>query len=77
MIGRILIFGVINLSVILLSFHNSLPEDFTLAWSTYLGGGTSWDQARDVCVDKLGNVIVVGGTASPNFPTTPGCLAAN
>mgnify|MGYP004702923601 CR=1 FL=1 len=61
---------VFLLAGILLSFQSPFPEDFTLAWSTYLGGESSWDQARDVCVDKLGNVIVVGGTASLNFPTT-------
>ncbi len=47
-------------------------EDYALAWSTYFGGASSWEQARDVCVDKDGNVLVVGGTASTNFPTTPG-----
>lgn len=42
-----------------------------LAFSTYLGG-SNWEHARDVCADTAGNVIVVGGTASANFPTTAG-----
>jgi Beta-propeller repeat len=38
---------------------------------TYLGGN-NFEQARDVVVDREGNVIVVGGTQSPNFVTTAG-----
>ena len=38
---------------------------------TYLGGD-SFEQARDVVVDRDGNTIIVGGTQSPSFPTTPG-----
>ena len=34
-----------------------------------------WDHARDVCVDDHGNVYVVGGTASKDFPTTAGVYA--
>lgn len=36
-------------------------------WATYCGGGNS-DYARDVTVDDNGNVYMVGGTASDNFP---------
>ncbi len=36
------------------------------------GQETSWENARDVAVDKLGNVYVVGGTTSSNFPVTLG-----
>lgn len=46
-------------------------EWYALSFSTYLGGG-NWEHARDVCVDKAGNVYMVGGTASTNFPVTPG-----
>lgn len=45
-----------------------------LAFSTYLGG-SNWEHARDVCADAAGNVIVVGGTASANFPTTAGAYS--
>jgi hypothetical protein len=44
-------------------------EDYELVFSTYLGGG-QWEHARDVCVDRDGNVYMVGGTASDDFPTT-------
>jgi len=40
-------------------------------WITFLGG-TAFEQARDVTVDVDGNVIVVGGTQSMDFPTTAG-----
>lgn len=40
-------------------------------WVTYLGG-TADDVVRDVAVDRAGNLIVVGGTQSTNFPTTAG-----
>jgi len=46
-------------------------EDFDLAFSTYYGG-SNWEHARDVCADAQGNTYVTGGTASPDFPTTPG-----
>lgn len=39
--------------------------------STYLGGSQA-DFIRDVTTDSQGNSYVTGGTASPNFPTTPG-----
>jgi len=36
------------------------------------GASTDWEQARDVAVDDAGNVYVVGGTSSPDFPVTVG-----
>jgi hypothetical protein len=39
--------------------------------SSYLGG-TAFDFASGVAVDKTGNLIVVGQTSSKNFPTSPG-----
>ena len=42
-----------------------------LKFSTYLGG-SAFEHARDVAVDSAGNMYVVGGTESPNFPTTSG-----
>jgi hypothetical protein len=44
---------------------------YTLTFSTYFGGG-EWEHARDVCADAQGNVYMVGGTFSKDFPTTPG-----
>jgi hypothetical protein len=50
---------------------NPPPTAFDLKFSTYFGGN-SFDAIRDVCVDHQGNIIIVGGTSSTNFPTTPG-----
>ena len=51
--------------------HAADGENYELVFSTYVGG-TSWEHARDVCTDGDGNIYVVGGTASQDFPTTPG-----
>lgn len=42
-----------------------------VVFSTYLGGSRE-DSVRDVAVDAEGNVFATGGTASPDFPATPG-----
>lgn len=42
---------------------------YDLAFATYLGGN-SFDAARGICVDHAGNIIVVGGTSSTDFPAT-------
>ncbi|TWT39855.1 Beta-propeller repeat protein [Thalassoglobus neptunius] len=44
-----------------------------ISFSTFLGG-SEWEHARDVCVDDSGNVYVVGGTRSSDFPTTENAL---
>ena len=44
-----------------------------LAFGSYLGG-SAVDLARDVAADAQGNVYVVGGTSSANFPTTAGAF---
>ena len=49
-------------------------DAYDLTFSTYFGG-SNWEHARDVAVDKSGNIYVVGGTASPDFPTTPGAYS--
>ena len=48
-----------------------MSTDYTLDFSTYLGG-SDWEHTRDVAADSQGNVYIVGGTASLDFPTTPG-----
>lgn len=40
----------------------------TMMFSTYLGGDAG-ETGNDVAVDALGNAVVVGSTASENFPT--------
>lgn len=54
--------------------HALADRPYELAFSTYLGG-SGWEHARDICVDSAGNIFVVGGTASANFPTTPGAYS--
>ena len=44
-----------------------------LLWSTYLGGN-GMDALYSVKVDRGGNVIVAGGSNSPDFPVTPGTI---
>jgi hypothetical protein len=47
------------------------PGAYAVSFSTFLGG-TSDDTVRDVAVDGQGNIYVVGGTGSTNFPATSG-----
>ncbi len=51
------------------------PGDPIAIYSTLLGG-TAADSIQRVGLDAVGNVYVAGTTASTNFPTTPGVLAA-
>ncbi len=47
-----------------------------MIWSTYFGG--IWDDAvYSIDVDRDYNLVVCGGTNSPNIPTTPGCFQPN
>jgi len=46
-------------------------DDYDLHFSTYAGGAEG-DMAHDVEIDRQGNIYITGGTASPDFPTTPG-----
>jgi len=36
------------------------------------GNSTGWEQARDVALDDQGNIYIVGGTSSADFPVTAG-----
>ncbi len=50
------------------------PDGSTLVYATYLGGA-GFDTAAAVAVDSAGNAYL-GGTASSDFPTTPGAYRA-
>jgi len=64
--------GLVVAAVCLVAWASSAGAlEYDVAFSTFLGG-SDWEHARDVCSDAAGNVYVVGGTASANFPTTPG-----
>jgi hypothetical protein len=45
-----------------------LIDPHALVWATYCGGGNG-DKATSISTDANGNVFVVGGTASTDFPT--------
>jgi len=49
------------------------PNLNNLIWSTYMGG-TNDDAAYSIQFNSLGDVLVTGGTSSPNFPVTAGSL---
>jgi hypothetical protein len=52
-----------------------LPGGTGLVWATYIGGCCGGTSALfDVVVDTAGNVIGVGSSNEPNFPTTPDAL---
>jgi gliding motility-associated-like protein len=46
-----------------------------LLFATYLGGKTSNEQPHSMVVDKSGNLIVIGTTASTDFPVTSGAYS--
>lgn len=46
---------------------------YSIATASFLDGtSTHWEQARDIAFDAQGNLVVVGGTSSSDFPTTAG-----
>jgi beta-propeller repeat-containing protein len=46
------------------------PSGTALIYSTYIGGGTGWDQAAGIAVDAAGNAYVTGTTNAGDFPVT-------
>ncbi|OGV59857.1 MAG: hypothetical protein A2283_08025 [Lentisphaerae bacterium RIFOXYA12_FULL_48_11] len=48
-------------------FYMKADTNGNLMYSTFLGGAYS-DEANGVCVDAMGQVLVVGTTSSSNFP---------
>jgi len=58
------------------AFYSQLnPAGSALVYSTYLGGFSD-DLGMGVAVDPSGNVLVTGGTASADFPSTSGSYQA-
>ncbi|HSE46598.1 MAG TPA: SBBP repeat-containing protein, partial [Gemmatimonadales bacterium] len=51
----------------------AVPDTAVVRWATFWGG-TDEDQVRDLATDAQGNIYAVGGTASNDFPTTPGAF---
>ncbi len=51
-------------------FNSNLSS---LLWSTYLGG-SSWESGNSLQLNSLGDLYVVGGTTSNDFPSTSGQL---
>ena len=47
-----------------------------ILYSTYIGG-SDYEQANGIAVDRLGNAYVTGTTSSPDFPTTQGAPNAS
>jgi hypothetical protein len=45
--------------------------ELQLSWATYLGGSQT-DRGFATCIRADGSIVVVGGTSSADFPTTPG-----
>lgn len=64
-----LVAAVMVLFLIAGAVRSASAADYQIEFSTFLGG-SDWEHARDVCVDSTGNVIIVGGTVSDDFPTT-------
>ncbi len=46
---------------------------YTPLYSSFFGG-SDFEQARDLTVDREGNIYVTGGTSSPDFPVTSGAF---
>ena len=56
------------------AFVTKLAPTGSLAYSTYLGGGSNAEVGADVAVDTAGNAYVTGTTRSVDYPTTPGAF---
>lgn len=66
---------MIVMTAVALSCSQSLvfADEYSIEFSTFLGG-SDWEHGRDICVDYDGNIYIVGGTQSADFPTTDGAF---
>lgn len=53
-------------------FAAKFNSDMTSLIASTLFGGTANDDVDGIALDSAGNIVIVGPTSSPNFPTTPG-----
>jgi len=53
------------------AFLTKLDPTGSIVWSTYFGG-LLHDDGNDLAIDAAGNIVVVGLTESPDFPSTGG-----
>jgi len=67
---NILVLCFVIIAIVSILF-NQEARAYELNFSTYIGG-SGYEQTRDIYVDSQGYIYVVGGTASADFPTTPG-----
>lgn len=56
---------------LLISTLPAAAQSYTLDFASYFGGN-AYEHARDIFADAEGNIYMVGGTRSLNFPATPG-----
>jgi hypothetical protein len=74
--GRTITICIISSFIISIMLSAYVPNveaagPYDIAFSTYFGG-SDFEHIRDIFSDDQGNVYVVGGTQSIDFPTTPG-----
>jgi hypothetical protein len=65
-----------KLSLVLISFLSisiACGSTYKHEFSTYFGGN-HFEQARDMAIDKEGNIYIAGGTSSLDFPVTDGAV---
>ena len=68
--------GMSDAFVTKLAFDPAATPPLALAYSTYLGGGST-DTGKDIAADASGNAYVIGSTFSTNFPTMVPLQSAN